>query len=196
MKKDKNYLKQYLIVKIKGEKYTIDSLSEFENEGQIWREYLIESKSKKYYKDRWLKVRKNENNEDEYWFCEKYNGKADSRKKELEIGNIKYNYLDSGIATKKDIYGLMKNIGKKECDYTDFISDDLKKRISIQRSEGTDRRTSRKIIKRIVKKEVYIEKNEIEITNETDKLKKILSTVIIILTILIFAVPIFIIMNN
>ena len=91
----------------------------------------------------------------------------------------------------------MKNIGKKECDYTDFISEDLKNRISIQRSEGKDnRRIGKKIIKRIVKKEVYLESNEIEITNEIDKLKKILSTVIIILTILIFTVPIFIIMNN
>lgn len=151
-------LKKWQIVYIEKVKYTVVNMIEYKEDTWIWQEYEIKHDAGAI---RWLCVEKDENNKTEYSIYDKYYGKINENEISFCSQGMQYELYEKGTATVKDYFGNADvDVGEK-CEYIDYISEDKRKVLSIEKWGSEIEKSEGK----------YIDSSTIRITNEIDAQK-------------------------
>ena len=122
----KEKLKKWQIIYIDNIKYLIINMIEFEEDKNIWYEYEIRDE---LGKSKILCIE----NENEYYIYTPYSGDINEKDKNLNINGRDYEILDEGTAIVKNYLGNVDVDIREQCQYINYISNDKKHIISIEK---------------------------------------------------------------
>lgn len=148
-------LKRGQVVYIDNERYVVINMIEFCEDTWIWQEYEVVGPKKQH---RWLTIEKDDNNNDEYWIYDMFRGSIRENGLEITVDNVKYKLYEKGTAMVKGYFGNADVDMHEKCDFIDYISEDEKRIISIEKWE-TEKEKS---------KGEFVDTSRIRITDEID----------------------------
>lgn len=125
-------LKKGQVIYVDGVKYTVSNMIEYKEDTWIWQEYEIKDE---IYTYKWLTTEQNENNQTEYYIYEIYNGAIDTNEIELQIKDQKYELYEKGRAIVNNYFGNADVDRYESCEYFDYISQDKKNIVSVEKWE-------------------------------------------------------------
>lgn len=155
-------LKKGQVLYVDNIKYIVVNMVEYKEDTWLWQEYEIRSDNYTY---KWLTVEENENKQVEYYIYSSYystNMNIDINEIEQTIENIKYELYEKGRAVVNNFFGDADVDKYESCEYFDYISEDKKTILSVEKWED-------EIEKSIGSK---IEKERVQITEEIVKNSK------------------------
>ncbi|MBO5349944.1 MAG: DUF4178 domain-containing protein [Clostridia bacterium] len=151
-------LKKGQILYIDNQKYTVINMIEFAEDTWVWQEYEIVSETGLH---RWLSIETNENNQDEFYIYDIFRGIVKTSEIEFTLGNKKYELYEKGKAVVKDYFGNADVDKYESCEFYDYISEDKKTIISVEKWYGETEKSIGELI----------ENYRIKITDEIDRTK-------------------------
>ena len=150
-------LKLGQIIYIDNKKYSIINMIEFEESGWKWQEYEVVSSDNKHS---WLSIELSDDNTIEYWLYDIYVGPPiQTDAMDFSVNGINYKMYEKGEAKVFNYFGNADVDILEKCNFIDYISEDKKSIISIEKWEG-------EVEKSIGKK---IENSYIKISEEIDE---------------------------
>lgn len=150
-------LKKGQILYINDIKYKVLNMVEYKEDTWIWQEYEIVGNTKRC----WLTIEENENKQIEYWVYKPLLAYVNTDQITLNLNNKNYELYEKGKAKVKNYFGGADVDIGETCEYFDFISEDKKTIISVEKWQGETEKSMGTLIPN----------EKVRITEEIDKVE-------------------------